>query len=666
MNIEEIQNIAIKTYNNNLNYFENKHKNIYDKLKLFETAMESGYTRERYILEYRNDHFDFYDNTNNEWFYNCNSEDYSIDIIKKVNFESKKNSFKTFHGTEYEEDVVERAREASILSNSLFGNAPIIDYINENLFEQEKMKTIYKFLIFGVGLGLHITKIHEKIKAKMYLIIEPSLEIFRLSLFIVDFQKLSGDSKLFFSIGDNQKEFKEIFLFLREKTFVYDHYIKFFLFSRNCDMYIDTIQNTLVNQNHIMYSYDRQLVSIKRTVNYISKGFKYINISSKANLGFLEKPVLILAAGPSLQNQIEFIKNNKDSFIIVSVYSILHVLEKNNIIPDIVTQYDQQNEVVMNSIKKVKNINFLSDTIFLFASHVTIDLVNLIPKDNIYFFQGVFSPKTSFGVLTAPSIGEITYALLLILGAKNIYLLGLDLSLNEEGETHISDHISNDMFSDLKETSNEVYNFRKNIIKVKGNFREKVETVPIFKISIDSFNYFTKIYKDELTNIYNLSNGAFFDNTTSLDIKSNHFSLLERIDKTSLNQLIISSLDSISSNNFNKDEILINQHKLEESKSLKKNLENRYNLKNYLNIDEYKNEIFSLLEEQVYNEKLLCNDLQKILFNYYSHNLDYVFYLFNLRGLKNPKKHVKNISKILYIQSKKIFDEYISILEEIK
>ena len=131
--------------------------------------------------------------------------------------------------------------------------------------------------------------LHEKIKAKKYLFIEPSLEIFRLSLFVTDYELISKNTDVHFSVSENINDFSQMISYLNKETFLYDQYIKFLIFSNNCDIYIEVIQKFLVAQNHFLYSYDRCLISLQRTCKYISEGFKYLKLT---NNNLFEKPVI--------------------------------------------------------------------------------------------------------------------------------------------------------------------------------------------------------------------------------------------------------------------------------------------------------------------------------------------------------------------------------------
>ena len=88
-----------------------------------------------------------------------------------------------------------------------------------------------------------------------------------------------------------------------------------------------------------------------RPVNYLKDKFR-------------DLPALILCAGPSLKDDLPFIKQNQDKFLIIAVNKITEFLLKNEIVPDFVIASDawKLNITLDFSNPAYKNINF----IFLF------------------------------------------------------------------------------------------------------------------------------------------------------------------------------------------------------------------------------------------------------------------------------------------------------------
>ena len=533
MKFEQMQQHILEVYRANIEYLKKSQPALYKKIELFELGLDSGMIKEKYELEYKDEkYFDALNVETNEYLYNQNSETYGEAIVKnQLDFLPENCSFKAYYEVRYSDEVVKKVENATMFSAAVISNAPIIHYVNSNLPFKEEMKTIPKLIILGVGLGTHIPYICMQARAKAYFIVEPNLELFRLSLFTIKYYNLSTATQLYFSIADDDSSFNQEFNKFYGAGFIYNHYFKHFMFSKNCEMYIKLIQARLVSQTHLTYDYSRLIEGLDRTVGYIKLDYPILNIVPKQLEELSSKPVLFLAPGPSLQKNVEFVKENKDKFIIVAVFALMSFLEKNSIKPDIITHYDQAKDIVYGHYEKLEDKTFFNDSIFLFASHMDKKVIDAFPKERIFMFQPMYDIKVSFGAQTAPSIGEITYALLLRLGAKNIYMLGIDMALDPEtNRSHIEEHISSKN-SDFKDSTDNTFTLYKNLLETRGNFRDKVKTLVNFKMSTNTLNQFTSIFKKSDVNIYNLSDGAYFENTTpkkAEDIQTEEFELLDK------------------------------------------------------------------------------------------------------------------------------------------
>ncbi|RXJ82216.1 6-hydroxymethylpterin diphosphokinase MptE-like protein [Arcobacter sp. F2176] len=662
MSLDQVQQLALQTYNENLEFFKQNHPDLYKTLELYATAIELGQVKPEFELQYLNTHFDIVNPTTKEFLYTQNSNEISQKIADDISYDATVNSFKTYYELSYNDKMAKRALEQDILASYSIGNAPVINFVNKNVSNPQNVKEFHKFIIFGVLLGIHIPLIHEKLNSDVYLIVEPNLEFFRLSLFVTNYANLATKTKLYFSIAQNEYEFRKTFDSFYGEIFIYNHYLKFVNISSGSDMYMKVIQNYLVSQAHLLYSYDRTFLSISRTNSYITQNFKLLNVKYKQSLKPFEKPILFLAAGPSLQHNINFVKENQDKFTIVAIYATLPILEKNGIKPDIVTQYDEQDIQVLNTLDKLNDINYFKDTIFIFASHVNAKLMNSFPKENIFIFQAMFEVKENFGILTSPSIGELTYALLLLFQTKELYLLGLDFAMDvESGATHIEGHSGAGAFNKIKEledSSDKNYSFRKNTIIVKGNFLPEVKSIPVFKTNIDTFAQFTEFYKDESQKVYNLSNGAYLSGAVPLRIEDIDFSTFPKKDQESYKNEIFKALEGISEIGYNEKDLEKINLKLSGVKKMKKHLEQFQKIKKYNNFDEYQNTLINVVQSVLF-EKQHCEDLQSILLNYSSHNLHYIFYLFDLDSENDKKKYIYEINKNLLTQLNKIIDTYV-------
>ena len=226
MDLENIQNNAIETYNRNLDYFKQSHTEIYKKIILLNEAIELKAIKETYVLEYKNSYFEINNQVTNQKYYGTNSLEFSKKMIEEqVNFNPRKNSFKTYYEFDVSQRQASNALNSNVLSNFYNENSPFINFFKSKLPEKEELKKIYKYIVLGTGLGLHIPLIHDKINALFYMIIEPNLEIFRLSLFVTDYSKIAQSSTLMFSVAQDESQFKENFKFFLSHAYVFDNFI---------------------------------------------------------------------------------------------------------------------------------------------------------------------------------------------------------------------------------------------------------------------------------------------------------------------------------------------------------------------------------------------------------------------------------------------------------
>lgn len=668
MNLEKIQNKALETYTKNMEFLEKHSPMLHNKLKVYDQGLNLGVIPEKFQLEFKDTkYFDVYDVENTFYIYGQDSFEYSKNITKDIDLDLTTNSFKTFYEFHYEEGVLEATKNASIASSHLFGIAPIVDYINKNSPEKRISKQIYCYMIFGVGLGLHIPLIHKKVNSKLYCIVEPSLELFRLSLFTTSYSEIASQTRIQFFISYDKESFTNRFKDFHDMAYLYNQYIKFFYFSKSCEIYFEGIQSMLVSQTHNIYSYDRQLLSLIKTSNYVKRGFDFFKVNERAEFKVLNKlPLLILAGGPSLKKNIEFVKENQDKFVIMTILSLAPFLEENGIYADIISNYDEDYNIFVEIYNQVKDKEKFNKGSFFFSSHVSTKLVSLLPKENVYFYNAVASVKKDYGVLMGPSIGEISYALSLILAFENIYLLGLDLAFDPDtGKSHFEGYREESQFEVDREAFVEKFHLRKNVMKVKGNLTDEVETTAVFYISIKQLNVFTKVFNpDKKIKVYNFSNGAYFEDIAPLGLEKFDISYYESIDKENLQILIKEEMNSISSNEFTEDDKEYSERRLENAKLLKDGIEKLLLEQKYPTIEKYLMALEELDDGELTTKKYKCYDLITILRSYCRHILPYIFYFFSLKDLDNPKKHIKKLNKLLLTQMIKIIDLYINTLED--
>ena len=650
MQQQSIEENAITTYTKNLTYFQKEHPEVYEKISALNAAIENGHYQEKYELQYKDEgYFDVYESATKHYLYGSSSLEHANLAAQSIDYKKYGNLFETFYDVEISEEDAASYDDVPIVASQYSASAHIINYHNRYASQDKTtMKKIYKFIFFGTGLGFHITAIHKKIQANVYFIVEDDLELFRLSLFTTDYEELSANgTKLYFSVFDDADSFhKHAGEFLQE-MFIYNHFLKFFHILSHDESKIKEFQKAVLSQGYLVFNYSPLTSGILRPLVHLKEGYNILDVSHPYNNVYLNtKPVLILGAGPSIQRNLEWIKENQDKFIIVAVSALLSMMEEHNIKPNIITHVHGFDDA-MPHVQKVKDMSFFDESIALFSSFATPEFVSYFKKENVFLFQGTSEFKKKFSSFSSSNVGALTHGLLLRLGVKNSYLLGLDFALDPKtGQSHANAHAYSKKMN-IDKTDYKVedsLSYSDSVITTKGNFRESVNTMLIFNSFRIQCNLLTRLYADENNKIYNLSDGALLEQTIPLHTED--IQLKESLDKTEIYKSLHQTFMQ-NSENFLTDEDLEGIYtKLAYIRKIKSIVQS-YAKRKYSNIDDFHYYLLDLYQDilsEEYSDDAL--ELNNVITMYIQYVSGFIFDLINTKELTNPKRHIKQINKI--------------------
>jgi hypothetical protein len=648
-----LEEIAVATFHANIQYFAKNHKGIYDKLLAFDRGIENNLHQNRYELIIRENYFDVQELSSGNYLYNSSSIEYAKLASDSVNLKRDSNVFETFKKLPIEMDT-----------EHFIDIAPTLKYIKNTLEQSSQMQSIKKFIFFGTGLGTHITEIDKKINANMYLIVEDDIELFKLSLFATPYYELGKKAELIFSVFDSNEEFTpKANQFLNNK-FYHNHYIKYFPMLSHSEEKMKEFHLRVISQSQNIFFYKDILTQYLVPLKYIRQNYMFLNmLSSYEHTSLFTKPVIMLAAGPSLQANIEWVKKNQEKFIVVALSSTLNILEKESITPDIVTHMDAFESSTAH-FDRLKSRNFLQNTLFLFSARIQESIVTMFKKEHIFFYENGTSYKLNIGNLSAACVGSTTYLILLALGVKELYLLGLDLALDEKtGSTHSSmHHFSQNLDLDSAQIHNDVMEFSKTVVKVPGNFQKEVFTSPVFLLSIESIHASSMGFKKETQNVYNLNNGAYFNNTIPRTIDTIQTDTFNAIDKRNIFNELKDAFTKSSSSSMTEDELNLLRDKRNYSLGLKEIVlaQRSYYFSTH---NEFLGSLVLLFPRLTHETSTIGYDISLILQEYFKFIFTFVFDFFNTRELNNLDEHTKRVNELLCEALLRILDEY---LEKIK
>jgi hypothetical protein len=509
MNIDkqELEKSLLVVYQKNLNFLKENFSDIFLEVEQLSQDIQSEKYKEKYSLELRNGYLDILNLDNKGYYYAKNSY---------VDAEHRANNVDTTNNSSF--DLLRKQGSTQYLAypSGLKNILPVVDFVNKKIdLKNVEFQKIMKFMYIGVGLGYHIQEIDKKIRSYTTLIIEPELEIFRLSLFATDFEVFhEGNRTLFLNIGDDKKKRDNSMSDFYNCHEYMNYNIKHYMLLQNLDYIKEEAVEFFRTNFSFSFPYTLVIQNVRRTVGFIrhKDNFLVVNDIKKQDV-FKDKEVLLISAGPSLDNYIELIKKYQDSFIIVSVDVILRKLEKHNIVPDIVFSIDPS--ALCAGYLKTEDPEYLKHSAIILLSQQHPEVMQLLRERKLnYYFSQFTQIIDEIGYLgSVPNVGTFTFQTMVHLGAKELYLIGTDAAFNQETGSRYSSDSSYSKIEDLnfkQNDSNMVSN--EDIVEVKGNLRDVVKTnlsLLDFKYHFDtSITHLGKSYEYKASN---LSDGVFID-----------------------------------------------------------------------------------------------------------------------------------------------------------
>lgn len=183
----------------------------------------------------------------------------------------------------------------------------------------------------------------------------------------------------------------------------------------------------------------------------------------------LNKPILIVAAGPSLNKQMPLLKKNQHLFTILAVDTVWPILHKNEITPDVLFALDSRSKPSWDQNQVSENTCFAVD-------------IGCAPKLVWWNNKNHMFTTTSMGIMgllgrmgvfadvlpTGGSVATSAFGFGLLLGGNPIVLIGQDLALTG-GKDHADGYLHTYSEKTLKNRTNDGFD-------VEGYYGDQVRT----------------------------------------------------------------------------------------------------------------------------------------------------------------------------------------------
>ena len=223
-------------------------------------------------------------------------------------------------------------------------DVPLDDINNPREAIKQMLKTSIKsqmesndiIITFGIGLCYLLDEVYNTYPSKIF-VYEPDAKLLHFVLNNVDISEHLASGRVYItdSLDDLMSKLASVYITKDKVEIVYlknNAVVKSNELLQLTQRVYQTCKSKMVDINTITRFSKAWLLNTLRNISTVNNSsmYKLSDLETK----FTGQTALIIAAGPSLSENIEKIKANRDKYVIFAVNKVLRVLESNGIIPD--------------------------------------------------------------------------------------------------------------------------------------------------------------------------------------------------------------------------------------------------------------------------------------------------------------------------------------------
>jgi len=455
--------------------------------------------------------------------------------------------------------------------------------------------SIYFMIMLGVGNAQHIISLISKVDIKHMIIVDEDFSMFKLSLHISDWNIIF---KHFFREGYSlnfrvsNKSASDLSSTIINTIFLQNPFSRYYLpyyTHYESNFFKEVKQNLSEKFMHTRLGLgfiDDEITSISHTIQNVKNKRPLLQ---KNNFISSKKSVFIIGSGPSIDNDIKYIKKHKNNVLIIAGGSSLAILKENNIVPDFHFEMER-NDVTRDYLVRTYSKEYLEQ--------INIIGLNLIYPDTFSLFKNAYlfcRDNDSGAALLGskypqlqhcnPTVVNMMFSFCCYIGFENIYLFGVDMG-------YISEENHHSKYSGYYKGDVELSQWKPNTTtEIQSNFNDKIIlTNEVFiwnKQRLENAIVDYCIRQDKKINIFNCSDGALIRGVSPMH--SNKI-IIKEINKESL----LNEITNCFEYNIKIDKNLKSNFKIEQ---------NQYNL--------IINSIINIINKDVNNISELLGNISK-------------------------------------------------------
>jgi len=420
----------------------------------------------------------------------------------------------------------------------------------ESLSAKPLAKYVNTLKIFGTGCGYQIELFAQHHQVQDLFIVEPDIDLFYCSLFTTNWrfifesvERNNGNIQLL--LGIQEHDYIETLLSIFSQSGLYKIVQSYGFVSyqtlanrKLVSCYIKRFRELIQGWGF----FDDAIISVAHLLKNLENQTPLLTRYAKLDKWQKDLPVVVVGNGPSLDNDIEFIKRERENCLLISCGTALSALYKYSIKPDIHCEQERTYPVA-EKIDFYCPKEFLEDIILFAPTTVHPEVFSKFKKRVMVNKHGEpsaeliaqneqLSCSVDAHYFLNPTVANTAMTFIAAFGFENCYLVGVDLGHECSG----SHHSKQSLYYDNEQQDLKLHKSGEGDIEVEGNFGGTFLTNPFFSMSAVYIDKLLQNYPQ--INCFNLSNGIKISHATPMKSADIQFKKQESKDSGWLDMLV--------------------------------------------------------------------------------------------------------------------------------
>lgn len=377
--------------------------------------------------------------------------------------------------------------------------------------KNRKLKVAQFNVFLGAGMLYHVFALYDLVKVQggSHFIVEKNPDILRALMEVVDISAILTHPNVHFLVGE---ELPVIFTTINNVLTATD--TKFYVktvnfieqavaFSENKEYYLNVVRATKDAIKEVLNFFGNDphdsMIGIENTLLNIDEILNNPGINQLKD-AFKGRPGIVVATGPSLNKNVELLRDVLDKAVVVGADASLRVLAKRGMKPHMVCSLERltpTSKLFEELLPEAfEDVYFAATPVIHPLTYQNYKGKRIVVYRNFATFKWLDIEK---GILNiGPSSGNMAFKILEYLGCDPIILIGQDLAFGEDGNTHASG-------STFGEKEAHTAYTEPNYVLVEGNYSPQVRSSKVWNMFL---NYYHKDVLNSQAKVINATEGG--------------------------------------------------------------------------------------------------------------------------------------------------------------